>query len=119
MRDPLIWLGVAVLTALALVLAASWVLHSRLQNPQSLRFAGSVSALALSLPLLPFATRLVIMYSDPSNPGQLANWLVISFEILLPSVLGLLAAISFLLVVRTVELPINNSFKPTPLRDAA
>ncbi len=107
-------LSIAVLISLVVVVISSWVLHLRLRNRHSLGFAVSVTALASSLPLLPVATRLVLMYSDHSKPSQLANWLVICFEILLPATLVLLAATTFCLVVRTVGLPVHDSSKPAP-----
>jgi len=116
MANPDNWLGFAALLAFLIFLVASWLLHRRLRNPQSLRFFLSSLALIVSLPISSLATNLVLTYSDPEKPGQLANWLVITSEVLLPATLFVLFALSFLLAVKSIAPQPNNSSKPTPLR---
>jgi len=117
--DPDSWLGIAALLGLAIFGAASWLLHRRLRNRQSLRFFWSIVALVVWLPISSLVTFLVLTYSNPDNPGQLANWLVISSEILIPSLLMLLVASTFWLAVLSIAPQPNNSFKPNPLRGSA
>ncbi len=119
MDDPNRWLAIAALIALAIFGAASWLLYRRLRNRQSLRFLWSISALVAWLPISSLINFLVLTYSNPDKPGQLANWLVIASEILVPSLLLLLVASTFWFAVSSIAPQPNNSFKPNPLRGAA
>lgn len=113
MDDPHSWLGVAILLALGIFGAASWLFHKRLHNQQSLRFLWSMAALALWFPLSSVVTSLALMYSNSEVPGQLANWLVILSEILVPALLMLFVATNFWLAVRTIAPQPNQKMHPT------
>ncbi|MHC9084208.1 hypothetical protein ACYX7E_04115 [Luteimonas sp. RIT-PG2_3] len=119
MADPNSWLDIAALLGLAIFSAGSWLLHRRLRNRQSFRFLLSMVALVAWLPISSLVTFFVLTYSNPGDPGQLANWLVISSEILMPSLLMLLVASTFWLAVRSIAPQPNNSFKPNPHRGGA
>lgn len=96
MGDPDSWLGVAMLLGLAIFGVASWLFHRRLRNRHSLRFILSVVALVAWLPVSSVIQFVVLTYFNMDNPGQLANWLLISSEVLVPCLLVLLVPLMFL-----------------------
>jgi hypothetical protein len=76
-------------------------------------------ALVAWIPISSLINFLVLTYSNPDNPGQLANWLVISSAIIVPGLLVLLVASTFWFTVRSIAPQPNNSFKPNPHRGVA
>jgi hypothetical protein len=117
--DLNIWFGVAALLSLLIFATASWMLHKRLRNRHSFVFLLSVLAFVAWVPTSSLVTMLVIANHNPRDPSQLANWVAISSELVVPALILLIAAASFLLAVRSIAPQPNNSFKPNPLRGSA
>ena len=102
MADPNDWIGIAGIVGVVIFCTASWLLHKRLRNRQSLCFLWSMVAFAVWLPTSSLTTFLVLSYSDPGKSSKAANFLVLSSEVLVTSLLILLVASTFWLAVRSI-----------------
>jgi hypothetical protein len=85
------------------------MLRRRLRSRSSSVLAWSLTLLALWPFLSSLSAYLVLNYGNPSHPAL--NWLALTIEVFLPSLLFLAVAASFLLSVRCVATQPNNSFK--------
>jgi len=117
--DPNSLLAMSGLIALLVLVVAAWMLRRRLRSRSSSVLAWSLTLLALWPFLSTLSTFLVLNYGNSSQPHPVVNWFVLSVEVILPSLLLLVVAGSFLLSVRCVAAQPNNSFKPNPLRGSA
>jgi hypothetical protein len=90
------------------------MLRRRLRSRSSSVFAWSLTLLALWPFLSTLSTYLVLNYGNPSQPHPAVNWLVLTIEVFLPSLLFLTVAGSFLLSVKCVAAQPNNSVRDSP-----
>jgi hypothetical protein len=109
-------LAISGLAALLVLMISAWMLRRRLRSRSSSALAWSLTLLTLWPFLSNLSTYLVLNYGNPSQPHPAVNWIVVTVEVFLPSLLFLVVAVSFFLSVRGVAARSNNSFKRKPLR---
>ncbi len=102
MPDPDTALGLVALIAFAFVVLGSWMLHARLRNRSSRMLFWSVGALAVWIPVASAVQFFVVGNFEHSRNKDALNWLFVASDIIAPSFLLLVAAISFVLAVRTI-----------------
>lgn len=114
MNDPESILAMATLIAILFFCVGAFILHWKLKNRSSTVMLVAMLFNALWLPIALVTENYVTQNYDLSENQQALNWLYLSTEFFVPSVLILALAISFLLSVRSLGSTPNKNIKDRP-----
>jgi cytosine/uracil/thiamine/allantoin permease len=95
--------GVVALVSLLVVLIGAWTLNARLRTWPSRALLICLGLIVVWIPLSVVVEQFVAERFESSSSQSTLNWLFVASDVFVPAVLLLLAAISFLLVARSVR----------------